>query len=688
MAKISTSDFYIDFDEFNQGLYALKDTTKAPFGSARIMQNVQVTDRGGVGPRAGTELIGNYEDGGAINGFFEFQKAFGNESYLLRARDDKVEILPSGDDTWRLLKDGLEDGAEFDFASSLVNEQNKDILVGSNRYDPYFSWNGAVSAIQSTDGSGNITVESTLRDERLEYIESGTDFTGSSTTTVTVTGEDWADDQFNGLFIHFLAGPESGSVAKITDTTTDTITFEALDSDPGQNDFEVKQLKYPETGEVIVDGTVHEYNAITSSTVLETTSSSVSFTDPSYAIETVTEHSENPRGSRIANYLSRIIVGRVRSAIAKDENGNDQAYSSGSSVFVSHQKDPLDFSYSANRNAGEGDLIGVPYGGGDIIDVAPQEDNFYVFKDNYIEAMSYSQEGNDYVIREPLKSGIGSQIRVINGADDVYFVTPDNRITSVGRVAQKDIKPATVNIGRPIKRLLDSYEFGEGHGIEYKNTLYIPAKSNPDLENNNIVIVYDQKEEAFEGIWTMNASYFETRGGELVFSEADTPNVYKALEGRNDVRGADKFGVNAEYATHFMNLASNNGKEQAMNSLYFEGYIRPGSEITFEAFKDMSDTPFFTLDFDGQVGTNVSGGPNASLGGEPLGLSPKGTVSTIEGEPRDHFLFRVYFPYQYGNTFSVGFRSSGVDNDYEITRFGMGLKESVTFDADSVATFN
>lgn len=682
--KITTSDFYIDFEDFNQGLYALLDTTKAPFGSARIMKNVQVTDRGGVGPRPGTELIGADEEGGPVNGLFEFETAFGADSYLIRARDDKVEIMIHGTEVWHTLVDGLEDGKEFDFASSIVNDDNTDLLVGSNRYDPYFSWNGAVAEIQSTSG-GDITVDSTLKDEILG---AGT-ATGSTTTTLTVSGAGWADDQFNGLYVHITSGAESGTIAKITDTTSDTITFDAMGSNPGNASFEIKQLKFKETGSVIVDGTVHEYTtAITSSTVIETDSGSVSTTStPAYAIQTVTTYEGNPRGSRIANYLSRIIVGRVRSAIAKNSSGDDQAHSAGSSIFVSNEKDPVDFSYSATRQSGEGDLINVPYGGGDIVDVVPQEENFYVFKKNYIEAMQYSQDGNDFIQREPLKAGIGSQVRVINGTDDVYFVTPDNRITSIGRVAQKDIKPATLNIGNPIKRLLDTYDFGEGKGIEYKDKVYIPAKSDPDYNRNDIVIVYNLKSQIFEGIWTMNASFFETRDGDLVFSESSKPNVYKALVGRNDVIGDDKFGINARYATHFMNLASNNGKKQALSSLYFEGYIRQGSLINFEAYKDMANTPFFTYEFDGTIGTNEDTGPKAFLGGEPKGLSPKGTVSELDGEERDHFMFRIYFPYQYASTFSIGFRSGGdIDDDYEITRFGMGLKESVSFDANQVAT--
>jgi hypothetical protein len=57
-------EVFIDMEKFKLGFYALEDTTKAPFGSARTMTNCQVTDRGGISPRPGTELLGTYNTAG------------------------------------------------------------------------------------------------------------------------------------------------------------------------------------------------------------------------------------------------------------------------------------------------------------------------------------------------------------------------------------------------------------------------------------------------------------------------------------------------------------------------------------------------------------------------------------------------------------------------------------------------
>ena len=66
------------------------------------------------------------------------------------------------------------------------------------------------------------------------------------------------------------------------------------------------------------------------------------------------------------------------------------------------------------------------------------------------------------------------------------------------------------------------------------------------------------------------------------------------------------------------------------------------------------------------------------MGTWPFGLKPFGSISDPDPDGRRHFYFKVYFPFQYGNHISIGWRSDTEDDDYEITRIGMGLKESVS----------
>jgi len=60
------------------------------------------------------------------------------------------------------------------------------------------------------------------------------------------------------------------------------------------------------------------------------------------------------------------------------------------------------------------------------------------------------------------------------------------------------------------------------------------------------------------------------------------------------------------------------------------------------------------------------------------------TTSDPGADGRRHFSFRALFPFQYGNFFSIGLSSSAPDNDFEITRFGLIIKEDVSINPNRI----
>ena len=133
-----------------------------------------------------------------------------------------------------------------------------------------------------------------------------------------------------------------------------------------------------------------------------------------------------------------------------------------------------------------------------------------------------------------------------------------------------------------------------------------------------------------------------------------------------------------------MNMTASKITLQALNAVYFEGYITPGTEITFKVFKDFSDNPFLQFKFNGNENNFLGGSiTGAFLGQTPLALKPVGLFTSV-GDGRYHFQFRVYIPFQYGNYYSVGWESLGTDINFEIIRFGLGLKEDVSVDTTSI----
>jgi len=672
---------FLDLEKLRQGFYALDDTTKAPFGSARKMTNCQVTDRGGIGPRPGTLLLGTYSSAAfACKGFYNFRKSFDSNEILVKTYDTYMEAYSknhTGAD-WFKVKSTFTSDKEFGFVSSLVNTDKNDYLIFNNRYEEYSRWLGAITQLDGAlvGAETNVQVDSLLTGETFY---SGT-ATANSATTLDVSGTPWGASQWVNLFVYI---PSTGKVRKITANTSSQITFDTLGGAPGNVAFQIRQLAFPQTGTIIYNGTTIAYTTIDVYNKFPVTSAHAAPDNTGVAI-VPDVYPENPRGNRLTNYLSRIIVGNVRSAMARDTGGALQGWSSAGSYFVSKIATPTSFTFSAARVAGEGDIVSTPYGGGDITDVVAQEDEAYIFKKNYIESVKYSQDANDLAVRTPLKQNTGSIGKVIKASDDVYFFTEDKKFTSIGRVKAKDLKPQTENIGYRIKRFLDACDISSlGKGEEFKDKIYIPLKSDSTQTYNNIVLVYNKNTNAFEGVWDIPAFGIVRYNGGLYFAESNGVNVYQMLTTANaDVVGTTRYPILAEFATHFFNLTAQKTALQAMNGMIFEGYIRGGTVITFNAWKDFASDPFLTFTFSTDD-TGLLDGQESSafLGSSPLAIGPfASTFSDPDEDGRRHFQFTVYFPFQYGNFFSVGHSSSAADDDYEITRYGLLMKEDISPD--------
>lgn len=670
-------DRLIDIQNFRLGFLELDDTTKAPVGSLRIMRNAQVTDRGGLSPRPGTLLVGTANTtGGPCRGFFNFKKSGGSDELLIKAYDTGLQFLSKNYSSqgWQRLKTGFTSGKEFGFMSSLVNTDNVDYLMFCNRYEPYQTWSGVVMQLNGAlvGGETTITVDSTLLADTYESQTA----TASSATTLTVSTVNWATSQWVNFYVYITSGVHSGKIRKITANTGTQITFDTLGSDPGSCTFQIRQLAIPASGTLILGGNTLAYSAVPTATTI-TTSAASATADKTPVTVVPTEYPAAPRGNRLANYLTRAIVANVRSALTRDSGGALQGYTAAGSYFVSKVKTPTDFSFSATRVAGEGDVVSAPYGGGDFTDVVSQEETFYAFKARYIEKATYSQDTNDLITRTPLKTGIGSVGKAFAGTDDVYFITQDKQITSLGRVQLKDILPATLNIGFPIRRYLDNAVIDDvGRGAEINGKLYFPLKSNSNATYNDVLLVYNKQFKMWEGIWDIGAYALERWNDKWHYAEANGANVYQMFYQHADVIGTTRNPIFSEVATHFINLTPSKSNLQSISAFFVEGYIRGGTTITFNMWKDFADEPFLTFTFSTtETGLLDGSESRAYLGGRPLAIDPMGAdFSDPDADGRRHFSFRVYFPYQYGNFFSVGHRSNDADIDYEITRYAVGVQ--------------
>jgi hypothetical protein len=342
---MAQKDFIVDISDFSKGFYAGVDTTKAPIGSLRKMRNAQVTDRGGISPRPGTILLGTKNESAyAIKGLYTFKKSFESNEILVKNYDDEMEAYSSQhtDQGWFRVKSGFTQNKEFGYVHSLFNTSNENLLVGGNQFDKFFAWTGAILRLNGAlvGAETALTVDSTL----LEDVYESQTATASAATTLTVSTVTWAASQWINFYVYITNGANSGKVRKITANTSTQITFDTLGSDPGSCTFEIRRLAIPPSGTVIYNGTTLAYSAVPTATTITVASAHASADDVLVTV-VPTEYEANPRGNRFTNYLGRLIIGGVRSALHRDSAGTLQGQASGSSAFVSKLNNPLDYQF-------------------------------------------------------------------------------------------------------------------------------------------------------------------------------------------------------------------------------------------------------------------------------------------------------------------------------------------------------
>lgn len=686
---------FIDVANFTPGLVMLEDSTKAPIGSARMMENCLISDRKGITKRPGTSTLGDFNATAVGNkSFFVFTKSFGSLQIPIRTRDTIVEYYHVGTDTWTQLEAGYTADQVFGFKEHLVNTDNEDYLYFCNRTEDYRRWSGAITQLNGAlaGGETTVTVDAVLKPD---VFYSGTASASSATTLTAPAGVTWAASQWVNFYVRVTSGAKNHQIRKITSNTANVLTFDTLGADPTSPTFEIRLPAFPATGTLVIGTEELAYSAIPSDTTFTTSAVVSVHADNTPVTIKPTAYPGNPRGNRLETHYTRMVVGNVRSALSRDSAGALQGSQSTGSYYVSKLKNATDFTFTAARVAGEGDIVSVPYGGGDITDIVNQEDQFYVFKKDYIEGAKYSQDTSDLITRQQLKPGFGSIGRAIRGKDDVYFVTQFNDITSLGRVQLKDTTPQSINIGYNVKRHLDMMDFTDTPGgAEYRDRLFFIGKMDMNNTHFDHMMVYNKQTGSWEGVWALPAAGMAKFGSDLYYADANMPNVFKMFDGTNDIRGTDTFGISMMYTSNWMNLTPkrrmvprSDFTQQDIHAVALEGYIRSGTSITLNLYKDFETLAFTTVNFSASENEFITADDfNVFLGGAPLGTEPVGSISGEDDQGLRHFTWYFYFPPQYCNHLSYEFMNSGTNQLFDITRIGFGVSEDVSENTHIIKT--
>ena len=666
----------VDLEKFSTGLRLLEDSANSPLGSARLMTNCYITDRGGIAKRPGTLLLGSANASvKPTTGFYIYNKSFGNLQIPVKTYDTYSEYYHANFG-WTRLESGFTDGSEHGFKEHIRNIDNEDYLYSGNKTEDYRRWSGAYTQLNGAlvGGETTVTVDGVLKST---VVYSGT-ATSNAATTVDVSTAAWATDQWKNFYILIKAGVHADKIRLISANTGTQITFATLGSGPGNVAFEIRQAAIPASGTLVINSEEVAYSAIPTQYTITTSAVADAHADNSPVTVKPTSYSAAPKGNRLEVNLDRMLVGNVASALSRDSSGNIQGSASPLSVYVSKLRNAADFTFAATRVAGEGDIVSFPEGALSVVDIANQEENFYVFTQGSIGAVSYSQDSNDVAVKVPLKSGTGAVGRVIKGENDIYFVTPDKKISSIGRIADKDVTPQVENIGLSIKRLTDDFDFTNHAGIKYKQRIFHALKSSSDTSYNDKVLVYSELNRSYEGLWSLPAFGFGVYGDSLYYANSGNPNVYQMFTGTADNDGTSDYAIDFEWMSNWINLTPTKSSIQGMQAFVCEGFIWAGTEeINFSIYADYNTNASYSFTF-GINNTDFLDdtiGLNNYFGGSAIGLTPIGSLGSITSDGSRHFLFVLYLPFLYANFFSIGITNNEVGAKFDITRLGIGVTD-------------
>lgn len=682
-------DRFIVIEDFKAGWHRRDDDSRIPLGGARISSNITLTDRGGIAPRPGEILIGDSAVGTGVTSAHSFKKP-GQDALRVKATGTELLFFSNKAEAWSLINDGYRDAAPFYFKEARNDKLDTlPALYFGNGYDPFSRWYGfdAEIATNVALSDTSIAVDTTLLPE-VHF--SGT-ASASTGTTITIATAAWAADIWNdNFYVRITSGAQTGKIALISDTTATGLVFASIAGLTGAVTFEIRQLAVPPTGTLVYsNGTTYVKKAYTAvPTDASFTVASIASGETATAGAALTtkpiEYLNSPRAKRAEVINDELYLGIVTSSgLQVGTSGN----SAPNTVYRSATADFTDFTFSDPRSPDQGDVIRFPYGGSGVTDIARWEDLLLVLTEDSVESCEYvdlATDLTDVARQKSIKVGtnVGTKFKTWQVEDDVMFVTPDNRITTIGRVINKDTRPQTMDRAYSIRREVKNYDFSAVTGADFNNQSFVGMRSTSAVTANDRTIVWNKDYGSWEGRWNTQASVFFVHNGKLNYGDAFSPDVYEFDGGINKRKDGETYPMTCRWLSGWINGRGSAFYLNEVSSLAVEGRIRLNTQINFKLYKDYASSSFQTLYINASADTEaVDGVQSVSfLGGSSTGTEPLGAGSFLGDEDEDgyrHFVAFLPFPITQIEYVSIEVGSEGTNQGWEITRLGLNLLETM-----------
>ena len=275
-----------------------------------------------------------------------------------------------------------------------------------------------------------------------------------------------------------------------------------------------------------------------------------------------------------------------------------------------------DFSFSATRVAGEGDVLRQD-DGGPLLSVEVFNDVYYCFHTRAIYRLILSVDDTDAdnnIFRE--NAGIPNHRATVPTGDGIYFVDTASESDPQIRLLRLQADSTEV-VPTAISRQLDlsGFDFDEAWGERQGNTVVFGMKIDGATANNRM-LVYDEifKTWDVEDFFSNDGTVFS---GVLVLGDSISGNAYVAFSGFDD----DDSAIPATWELNQWDLDYDKRLKKC-KKLILEGEIAPTQVIQVDVSLD--DGAYTTIGYvlgDGSyidTGTRVSVGP-VTIGEDEIG---------------------------------------------------------------------
>lgn len=324
-------------------------------------------------------------------------------------------------------------------------------------------------------------------------------------------------------------------------------------------------------------------------------------------------------------------------------------------------------------------IFNLGEGGGAVVGMTMDEESLYILKRSIIYKVGLTDAAYSIL---PLKTfdgksqtvGATNANSVFAGGNGIFFITPDNQILFLERVAQIDY-PQLTPISSVIKNTIDNANFDESSGIVFRDKAFFSFKSSNEVSRNDTVLVYNIREKTWDSPvvgWNVQdwAVYNDGLGEKLYFSSATSYNINRVVNSSLD----GIFDIKANWRSKKYNFGSNSEMKD-LRGVYIEGYISENTTLKISAlFDDGSQV----------LSTDLKGTEKAFLydttsynvfGFNPFGTERFGSNANISEKKR----FRLYLTQFRANPFynmQLEFASEGENQSWEILGYSLQVQKA------------